>query len=116
MAPADAAAARNMLADSLAGASRAAHADRAVAEIAKRHARETAEVSKTLAAHSKPGLIAGMKPTTAILGAVAVGALTVGGMKLLQRRRERASERSWTQRIEQERALSAERDRSGALG
>jgi hypothetical protein len=47
-----------------------------------------------------------MKPTTAIVGAVAVGAVAMGGIKLMQRRREKAEQRSWAQRIEQERAAA----------
>jgi hypothetical protein len=116
MAPGDAAAARQLRADSVAAGRRAAEANRAAAEIATRRAAEIADLPKTLRAHSKPGLPAGMKPTTAIIGAVAVGALAVGGMKFLQRRRERAEERSWTQRIDSERAFASQRGRADGLG
>lgn len=53
------------------------------------------------------GLLRGMKPTTAIVGAVAVGALAYGAFKLMQRP-EPAPQNAWSQRIEHERAMAAQ--------
>ena len=105
-----AAATRRMLADAVERNARIAALDGKVAQIARRQAEARAATDAAINNVGKrANPLAGMKPTTAIVGAVAVGAVAMGGIKFMQRRREKAEQRSWAQRIEQERALAAQR-------
>lgn len=47
-----------------------------------------------------------MRPQVAIVGAVAAGALVLGATAWIRGRHERAANRNWTQRIEQERSAA----------
>ncbi len=77
-----------------------------VAETAQRQAaaKPAAEAALKNAMQTK---ILGMKPTTAIVGAVAVGALAIAATKLMQSNREKSGEGKWASRISHERAQLA---------
>lgn len=86
--------------------SMSAHTDAAyvrVAEAAQQHAatQPAADAALKKAMQTK---IFGMSPTTAIVGAVAVGGLAIAATKLMQSRRHNAGEGKWANRISQERA------------
>lgn len=86
-----------------------AHADVSYARIAETAQRQAAAKPAADAAlkNAMQIKILGMKPTTAIVGAVAVGGLAIAATKLMRSSSEKSDESSWASRITHERAQIA---------